>query len=154
LRFFDAALRVAPTNPGGRDSNINLHMGNGVFESAIYGSVVPCDARYNDRAIVTAPVGSYRPNAWGLYDMHGNVCEWTHSSYATPTDVSQEHKVVRGGSWVDRPKRSRSAMRLGYPAWQRVHNVGFRVVCESELAEAHTLVSNLQTPKGSKLHSP
>jgi len=138
----DAALRVAPTDTGGLDSNINLHMGNGVFESALYGSVVPCEARYDDRAIVTAPVGSYLPNAWGLYDMHGNVCEWTRSAYVA--GASPPHKVVRGGSWVDRPKRSRSAMRLGYPAWQRVFNVGFRVVCESDFAEQRPLVSKLQ----------
>ena len=136
----DAALRVEPTDTGGLDSNINLHMGNGVFESAIYGSVVPCDARFNDRAVVTAPVGQYRPNAWGLHDMHGNVCEWTRSSYAA--GASPEHKVVRSGSWVDRPKRSRSAMRLGYPTWQRVFNVGFRVVCESDLVETGPLVSS------------
>ncbi|MHC4120970.1 MAG: SUMF1/EgtB/PvdO family nonheme iron enzyme, partial [Planctomycetota bacterium] len=39
-------------------------------------------------------------------------------------------KVVRGGSFCDRPERCRSAFRLSYPSWQRVHNVGFRVVCE------------------------
>jgi formylglycine-generating enzyme required for sulfatase activity len=37
---------------------------------------------------------------------------------------------VRGGSYYDRPQRSRSAFRLSYPTWQRVHNVGFRVVAD------------------------
>jgi len=39
-------------------------------------------------------------------------------------------KVVRGGSWNDRPVRSTSSYRLAYPSWQRVYNVGFRVVIE------------------------
>jgi len=40
-------------------------------------------------------------------------------------------RVVRGGSFHDRPQRCRASFRLSYPAWQRVHNVGFRVVCEA-----------------------
>ena len=133
----DASLRVAPVATGGVDSNINLHKGNGIFESAIFGSVVPCDARFDDRHIVTAHVGSFQPNAWGLYDMHGNVYEWTRSSYRpypyNPQDGRNQvdtpsEKTVRGGSWCDRPTRCRSAFRLSYPHWQRVFNVGFRVV--------------------------
>jgi len=99
---------------------------------------VPKDARFNDGSIVSVDVGTYAPNAWGLKDMHGNVAEWTLSTYRTypynagdgrdaPTDVGR--KVVRGGSWRDRPARCRSAFRLSYPSWQRVYNVGFRVVC-------------------------
>ncbi|MHC4504066.1 MAG: SUMF1/EgtB/PvdO family nonheme iron enzyme, partial [Planctomycetota bacterium] len=38
--------------------------------------------------------------------------------------------VVRGGSWYDRPKHARASCRLDYPSWQRVYNVGFRVVIE------------------------
>ncbi|MCX8036562.1 MAG: SUMF1/EgtB/PvdO family nonheme iron enzyme [Candidatus Sumerlaeia bacterium] len=95
------------------------------------------DRRFNDGAIVTAPVGSYRPNVWGLYDMHGNAAEWTRSTYelsgaAASKSSDNENKVVRGGSFFDRPKRCRSAFRLGYPAWQRVFNVGFRVVIENK----------------------
>jgi formylglycine-generating enzyme required for sulfatase activity len=41
-----------------------------------------------------------------------------------------EPVVVRGGSWYDRPMRSRSAYRLSYPDWQKVHDVGLRVVIE------------------------
>lgn len=58
--------------------------------------------------------------------MHGNVAEWTRSEYHASQDG---RKVVRGGSWRDRPQRCRSAFRLAYPAWQGVYNVGFRVIC-------------------------
>jgi formylglycine-generating enzyme required for sulfatase activity len=83
-------------------------------------------------------VGSYRPNAWGLYDMHGNAAEWTRSVYAAypyrDDDGRNEVKpaakrAVRGGSWYDRPKRCGSAFRLAYREYQPVYNVGFRIVC-------------------------
>jgi formylglycine-generating enzyme required for sulfatase activity len=102
--------------------------------------LVPREARFNDGKLVTADVGSYRPNPWGLYDMHGNAAEWTRTNYrpypyrdddGRDTVSAEGDKVVRGGSWYDRPRRSRSSFRLSYPAWQRVYNVGFRVVCES-----------------------
>jgi formylglycine-generating enzyme required for sulfatase activity len=99
---------------------------------------IPADPRCDDHSMVTADVASYRCNAWGLYDMHGNAAEWTLSTYR-PYPYGEEdgrnslalsgRKVVRGGSFHDRLKRCRSAYRLSYPAWQRVHNVGFRVVC-------------------------
>jgi formylglycine-generating enzyme required for sulfatase activity len=84
------------------------------------------DIRFDDHNRVTANVGSYRPNAWGLHDMHGNAAEWTLSEY------DSDRKVVRGGSFFDRPARSRSSFRWGYPSWQRVFNVGFRIVVIAE----------------------
>ncbi|MCY2992536.1 MAG: SUMF1/EgtB/PvdO family nonheme iron enzyme [Planctomycetota bacterium] len=102
--------------------------------------IVPRDERYNDHALVSVAVGSYQPNAWGLCDLHGNVAEWTRTAYR-PYPYREDDgrnaadaggsKVVRGGSWRDRPARCRSAMRLSYPPYQRVFNVGFRVVCET-----------------------
>ncbi len=101
--------------------------------------LVPRDSRFNDHALVTANVGGYQPNAWGLHDMHGNAAEWTRTLYrAYPyrdddgrndaTALGQ--RVVRGGSWYDRPIRCRSGFRQSYEAYQRVYNVGFRVICE------------------------
>jgi formylglycine-generating enzyme required for sulfatase activity len=106
--------------------------------------LVPRDARFNDKRLVTTDVGSYRPNRWGLHDMHGNVWEWTRSMYEPypykandgRNDVADAgRRVVRGGSWYDRPKRCRSAFRLSYPAWRKVYNVGFRIVVESDIVD-------------------
>ncbi len=103
--------------------------------------IVPRDDRFDDGQLVTTQAGSYRPNAWGLYDMHGNAWEWTRSTYAPypyraddgRNDMNDgSPKVVRGGSWYDRPHRCRSAFRLSYPAWQKVYNVSFRVVIETD----------------------
>ena len=97
----------------------------------------PRDARFNDGAMVTVDVGRYQANAWGLRNMHGNAAEWTLSTYRPYPYVdndgrndpnSPDLKVVRGGSWYDRPVHARSAARLPYRPWQGVYNVGFRVV--------------------------
>jgi formylglycine-generating enzyme required for sulfatase activity len=146
----DKSLSVRPGPTGGLESNITAHFGKGILESAVYGGNVLCDVRFDDGAVATANVGSYRPNAWGLYDMHGNACEWTRTTYKPypyKTNDGRDYpdnagrKVVRGGSWYDHPKRCRSAFRLSYPAWQRVHNVGFRVVCEIETPKQKYAVS-------------
>ena len=99
----------------------------------------PADTRFDDGWRGAAYVGSYAPNPWGLFDMHGNVAEWTRSDYKLYSEPvietlanvgSARRKVVRGGSWLDRPRRSRSAFRLHFDASQAVHDIGFRVVCE------------------------
>jgi formylglycine-generating enzyme required for sulfatase activity len=105
--------------------------------------LVPRDARFNDGQLVTADIGSYAPNPWGLYDMHGNAAEWTRTAFkpypyrdddGCNTEDMPGEKVVRGGSWYDRPQRCRSSFRLSYPAYQRVYNVGFRVTCQPPAA--------------------
>ncbi|MDO5462916.1 MAG: SUMF1/EgtB/PvdO family nonheme iron enzyme [bacterium] len=94
------------------------------------------DPRSNDGVLHLAKVGSYQPNAFGLYDMHGNVAEWTSSPFvAYPNGPGCEafdatKRVVRGGSWYQRQMRASSAWRWAYPTWQRPFDVGFRVVIE------------------------
>ena len=90
----------------------------------------------------TTAVGSFGvANAFGLYDMHGNVWEWCadhwHENYeGAPTDGSvwveggdANRRVLRGGSWYGAPEDCRSAFRIRYVADSRGANVGFRVVC-------------------------
>lgn len=90
----------------------------------------------------THPVGQKQPNAWGLYDMHGNVSEWLmdyqHNNYdGAPTDGSAWSKTVsddrmeRGGSWTFDAKRLRSAQRNEAPHDYRWKDVGFRLVAVS-----------------------
>jgi formylglycine-generating enzyme required for sulfatase activity len=105
--------------------------------------IFPRDARFNDHYFVNADVGVFKPNAFGLHDMHGNAAEWTRSIYkpypyrdddGRNDPATEAKRVVRGGSWFDRPIRSRSAFRWGYQPYQRVFNVGFRVSCEGPAA--------------------
>lgn len=84
----------------------------------------PRDDRFSDEHTLLCDVKSLQPNAFGLYDMHGNATEWTSSEY------ENGKKTVRGGSWYDRPHRATSSYKLGYYPHQRVFNVGFRIVVE------------------------
>ena len=98
----------------------------------------------------TAKVGSYPPNAWGLYDMHGNVLQWCNDWYdpdyykkspkenpkgpekgvvATSFD-SHFFVVVRGGCWLDEGRACRSARRFRLQPTEPYRWAGFRVACD------------------------
>ncbi|HVX04529.1 MAG TPA: formylglycine-generating enzyme family protein [Rhodanobacteraceae bacterium] len=96
---------------------------------------------YSDNHWGPAPVMSFQPNPFGLYDMDGNVSEWVadcwHENYVrAPTDGSAwvnpgcDERVIRGGSWGSAPDQDRSAFRMGAVADSRSGRVGFRVVRE------------------------
>lgn len=99
-----------------------------------YYTFMPREDNVNDGQMTIADVAQYQPNAWGLYDMHGNVAEFTRSSYAPypyKGEVeAKDEKVVRGGAWNYRAKHSAAYCRESYLAWQPANNVGFRVVIE------------------------
>jgi formylglycine-generating enzyme required for sulfatase activity len=87
----------------------------------------------------TAKVGSYVPNAWGLYDMHGNVWEWCLDWYVEglgtdavedprgPESSPGSSRVTRGGSWNYSASHCRSAYRNDYGSSSRYNNIGFRL---------------------------
>ncbi|MBQ2789436.1 MAG: formylglycine-generating enzyme family protein [Thermoguttaceae bacterium] len=85
----------------------------------------------------TTAVGSYEANAWGLYDMHGNVCEWCSDWYGSYVSGAQtdptglkwgSYRVLRGGSWGRYAEYCRSARRLNRDPMRRYIDGGFRFV--------------------------
>jgi formylglycine-generating enzyme required for sulfatase activity len=113
-------LSFKKSNPDGALSVTNL--------------VVQCDDSHDE----TAPVGSLKPNSFGLYDMLGNVAEWVEDCYvnnyaAAPKDGSAvtapdcAKRVVRSGSWGHIPRLARAAYRNGFAPDYRDYNFGFRL---------------------------
>ena len=91
-----------------------------------------------DQYAFTAPVGEFKPNQWGLYDMMGNVWEWNQDCYVdtykgAPVDGTAQEKgkcqsrVLRGGSWNARPQFLRSAYRDWLTPDARNFDIGFRL---------------------------
>jgi formylglycine-generating enzyme required for sulfatase activity len=99
-----------------------------------------CGSRWDRR--MTAPVGSFKPNPWGLYDMQGNVYEWVfdawHENYeGAPQDGSAwlwgdtDQRVSRGGSFMEIPSSLKNSAR-NWTSPDGAGDIGFRVLLEAE----------------------
>ena len=120
--------------------------GNSYSDLHKYGNYCDCscsadyawkDEKHNDGADGLAPVGSFKPNAWGLYDMHGNVWEWCNDSYdenygGIATDPAGSSsgfgRADRGGSWNFSPGYCRSAYRYVHWHSYRCYDLGLRIM--------------------------
>jgi len=93
----------------------------------------------DDGFAVSAPVGSFKPNGYGLYDMLGNVWQWTQDVYSSEAytrlpkndplyEGSGEYRVMRGGGWSNGPLGVRASHRVGLTPAFGHHALGFRLV--------------------------
>ena len=98
-------------------------------DKAVVRDYANCDGTEGeDKWEYCAPVGSFKPNGYGLYDMGGNVWEWCQDWY----NSNKTRRVLRGGSWNDPSSNLRVANRYGYYPSNTYYYLGFRCVSGSK----------------------
>jgi formylglycine-generating enzyme required for sulfatase activity len=128
---WEYACRAGTTTPFNTGNNITTddanYNGNSPYNNHARGT-------YREK---TTEAGAFAPNAWGLYDMHGNVWEWCwdwHGSYRSSAQTNPggatagSSRENRGGSWFNNGQNLRSGNRNYYMPSIRYNNLGFRLV--------------------------
>ena len=134
------------------EANFYGHYPYGIEEN--YFSQENLDTKPGVYRQTTTKVGSFNPNKWGLYDIHGNVREWCFDYYGAydlentnnpsgPTTGTL--RVNRGGSWNDYAKHMRSAYRGSFEPDQAMNNTGFRIVRNGENSNISGITENKNT---------
>ena len=128
---WEYACRAGTTTPFNTGSNLTTDQANYDGNYSYNGNA---KGQYREK---TTPVGSFPPNYWGLYDMHGNVWEWCSDRYGDYLTLAQTNPqgpssgsdhVIRGGSWDSYAQYCRNASRGSHPPGHRRNYLGFRLV--------------------------
>jgi formylglycine-generating enzyme required for sulfatase activity len=145
---WEYACRAGTTTGYHSGDNVRSLIEVGNVADATFKARFPRETKFlkgDDGYVFTAPVKQFKPNAWGLYDLHGNVWEWCKDGPRPYPDAAMVEKrespiedpegpldgptrVLRGGSWSSNPKFCRSAYRSQSAPGYRDSQVGFRVV--------------------------
>jgi eukaryotic-like serine/threonine-protein kinase len=121
---WEYACRAGTTTPFAFGKTITPEVVN-YNGDCLYGEA----AKGEDRRSTT-PVGSFPPNLFGLYDMHGNVWEWCLDEVIRPMNYPYKVRIMRGGSWRNYYSDCRGARKECNSELVRVNYTGFRVVCQ------------------------
>jgi len=150
---WEYACRAGTSTPFNTESSIGAEQANyfGHYPYLIeenYFSQNNLDTKPGQYRQTTTPVGSFSPNKWGLFDMHGNVSEWCWDYYGEydtsvqtdPTGPSSGTlRVSRGGGWNDFAKHMRSAYRSSTPPGNSSYNLGVRLVLGAVAASGNVI---------------
>ncbi len=152
---WEYACRVGTSTPfntehslSADDANFYGHYPYEIEENYFNDEVL--EARPGEYRQTTVAVGSFEPNAWGLYDCHGNVNEWCWDYYGeydtlqtndpTGSETGTRH-IYRGGGWNDFAKNMRSAYRAAGQADMKSYNLGVRLVRNADSSPSGTLTA-------------